>query len=136
MGQVITANRLSDGVVVFLDDAGHWSERLDQAQVFDDKAASALGLEAGRAAEARNLILDLNAIDVATRAGSIVPIKLRRSHPGAWPHHLARIRQARIHPAHRQGGRPCIGMTSSTPSSWRSGSRSSATRRHGASRAT
>ena len=79
MGQVITANRLSDGVVVFLDDAGQWTERLDHARVFDDKAASALGLEAGRAAEARNLILDLNAIDVTTQAGSIVPTKLREA---------------------------------------------------------
>ncbi len=79
MGQVITANRLSDGVVVFLDDTGQWSERLDHAQVFDDKAATALGLEAGQAAEARNLVLDLNAIDVTIQAGSVVPVKLRES---------------------------------------------------------
>ena len=43
------------------------------------RAASAVGLEAGRAAEAGNLILDLNAIDVTVQAGSIVPIKLREA---------------------------------------------------------
>ena len=79
MGQVITANRLSDGLVVFLDDVGQWSERLDQAHVFADKAAAVVGLEAGRSAEARNLILDLAAIDVTIQAGSIVPTKLREA---------------------------------------------------------
>lgn len=79
MGQVITANRLSDGAVVFLDEDDQWSERLDHARVFADKTASALGLEAGRAAEARNLILDLNAIDVTIQAGSIIPTKLREA---------------------------------------------------------
>ena len=79
MGQVITANRLSDGVVVFLDSAARWSERLDHARVFADKAASALGLDAGRADEARNLVLDIVAIDVTVQAGSIVPTKLREA---------------------------------------------------------
>ena len=79
MAQVITANRLSDGTVVFLDDAGLWNERLDHARVFADKAEAAVGLEIGRAAEAVNLILDLNAIDVTIQAGSIIPTKLREA---------------------------------------------------------
>ncbi len=79
MGQVITANRLSDGVVVFLDGAGQWSERLDHARVFADKTEATVGLEAGRVAETGNLILDLSAIDVTVQAGSIVPTKLREA---------------------------------------------------------
>jgi hypothetical protein len=79
MGQVITANRLTDGAVVFLDVDGHWSERLDQAQVFPEKVAAAAGLEAGKAAEAGNLIVDLYAFDVTVQAGAAVPLKLREA---------------------------------------------------------
>ncbi len=79
MGQVITANRLTDGDVVFLDVEGHWSERLDRAQVFADKAAAAAGLDIGKAAESGNLIVDLYAVDVTLQAGTIVPLKLREA---------------------------------------------------------
>ena len=79
MAQVITANRLTDGVVVFLAADGRWSDRLDHAAVYPDKSAAASGLDVGRAAEAANLIVDLNAIDVTIQAGCIVPIKLREA---------------------------------------------------------
>ena len=39
--QVITGNRLNDGVVVYLDAAGGWSERLAEARVADDDASAA-----------------------------------------------------------------------------------------------
>ncbi len=77
LGQVITANRLTDGAVVFLDDEGQWSERLDRSQVFPDKVAAATGLDIGKAAEAGNLIVDLYAVDVTVQAGAIMPLKLR-----------------------------------------------------------
>lgn len=79
MGQVITANRLTDGAVVFLDVDGHWSERLDRSQVFPDKVPAATGLDIGKAAEAGNLIVDLYAVDVTVQAGAIVPLKLREA---------------------------------------------------------
>ena len=31
--QIVTANRLTDGVVVYLDDKGAWSERVEDARV-------------------------------------------------------------------------------------------------------
>jgi hypothetical protein len=39
--QVITGNRLSDGVVVYLDAAGGWSEWIAEARVAEDDAAAA-----------------------------------------------------------------------------------------------
>ncbi len=77
MGQIITASRLGDGAVVFLDAQDGWSERLDHAAVFPDKAAAAIGLATGDAAQAASLVVDVYAIDVSTQGGSIVPLKLR-----------------------------------------------------------
>ena len=77
MSQIVTASRLADGAVVFLDAGGGWSERLDRAAVFADKTDGATGLEAGKAAESANLVVDVYAVDVSTTGGTIVPLKLR-----------------------------------------------------------
>ena len=39
--QVASANRLSDGVVVWLDDAGEWTTRLDRAAIATTPATPA-----------------------------------------------------------------------------------------------
>ena len=46
---VASANRLGDGVVVFLDDAGEWSRRLDRAAVARDRRAAEILLERAKA---------------------------------------------------------------------------------------
>ena len=46
---VASANRLTDGVVVFLDDAGEWIQRLDRAAVARDKRAGEILLERAKA---------------------------------------------------------------------------------------
>ena len=46
---VASANRLGDGVVVFLDDAGEWMPQLDRAAVARDKSAGEILLERARA---------------------------------------------------------------------------------------
>jgi hypothetical protein len=47
--KVATANRLTDGVVVYLADEGEWAERIDDARVADSKdAAAALLADAER----------------------------------------------------------------------------------------
>ena len=46
---VASANRLSDGVVVFLDDSGHWTRKLDRAAVARDKRAGEILLERAKA---------------------------------------------------------------------------------------
>ena len=47
--QVATANRLSDGVVVFLDDAGQWVPELERAAVVRDERAGEILLVRARA---------------------------------------------------------------------------------------
>ncbi len=83
MLQIISANRLSDGLVVFLASDGAWVERLAEAEVFSDKAASAAGLARAQTAAARNIIVDIAPVDV-----EIAP-------DGPWPTHIRdRIRAA------------------------------------------
>ena len=79
MPQIVTASRLADGTVVFLDGDGGWSERLDRAAVFTGKAEAAGGLDAGRAAEAASLVVDVYAGDGSVAAGAPVPIKRREA---------------------------------------------------------
>jgi hypothetical protein len=47
--QVASANRLADGIVVWLDDAGQWTDRLEHAAVARDKRAAGMLLERARA---------------------------------------------------------------------------------------
>ena len=46
---VASANRLADGVVVFLGDAGEWTERLERAAIARDKRGGEILLERARA---------------------------------------------------------------------------------------
>ena len=50
--QVASANRLSDGVVVFLDDAGQWTARLDKAALARDERGAEILLERAKAESA------------------------------------------------------------------------------------
>ena len=69
--QVLTANRLDDGRVVFLTEDGSWSPRLSEARVAGDAAAEA-GLEAlGAADEAACRVIGCYLIPVSERAGRI-----------------------------------------------------------------
>ena len=54
--QIVTANRLHDGVVVYLDEGGSWSEDIADARVADDPDFAAELLSTGEAAE-RDLIV-------------------------------------------------------------------------------
>ena len=75
--KVLTANRLGDGIAVWLDAAGQWSEKLQDALVArHDEAVAALEA-AGRQALAGNLVVDVNVIDVEEREGLLRPVRLR-----------------------------------------------------------
>ena len=110
--QVLTANRLLDGEVVFLGARG-WVETIDRATVAvtpeQAKALDALG----RQAMAVNEVVDAYLIDVADEEGRLRPLKLREYLRTVGPSVRTDLgKQAR--PA---GDRPCIAMTSSTGSS-------------------
>ena len=73
---VASANRLADGVVVFLDDAGDWTRRLDRAAVARDKRAGEILLERAKA-ESWGVVEPFLVAVVEHEDGSIEPVSLR-----------------------------------------------------------
>ena len=73
---VVSANRLVDGVVVFLDEAGQWTDRLQRAAVARDARTGEVLLERARA-EAFGVI-DPFLVAVTEEAdGTLEPVSLR-----------------------------------------------------------
>jgi hypothetical protein len=74
--KALTANRLDDGEVIFLGQAGRWVERFAEAALFDDEDA-AMAAEA-RAKTQRTLAVDPYLIDVApAEGGGVAPVSYR-----------------------------------------------------------
>ena len=74
--QVVSANRLGDGVVVFLDDAGEWTTDLARAAVARDGRGAEILLERGRA-EAFSVIDPFLVAVSEDDEGRIEPLSLR-----------------------------------------------------------
>ena len=74
--QVASANRLADGVVVFLDDAGEWTKRLDRASIARDKRSAEILLERARA-EAFSVVDPFLVAVAEDDDGMIEPLSLR-----------------------------------------------------------
>lgn len=74
--QVASANRLADGMVVFLDDAGQWTERLDRAAIARDKRAAEILLHRARA-ESFTVADPFPVAVVEDGSGHIEPLSLR-----------------------------------------------------------
>jgi len=119
--KVLTANRLSDGIAVWLDAAGHWTENLQDALVARHAEAAA-SLEAiGKRDFADNKVVDVAVIDVEETNGVLWPTRLRER-PRRRPHNelRERLRQSRrsLHRSLtlRVPGHTCIvTMNSTTP---------------------
>ena len=79
MPEIITANRLGDGLVVFLDRQFGWVEAFASAAVFADPAAMAEALEAAKASEARNEVVEPYGVALAERNGHLTPKALREA---------------------------------------------------------
>lgn len=83
--KVLTANRLTDGIAVWLDASGAWSENLQQALVARHPEAVA-SLEAiGKRDFAANRVVDLAVIDVEEVDGKLWPTRLRERIRAAGP---------------------------------------------------
>ena len=74
--QVASANRLSDGVVVWLNDAGEWTTRLDLAAVAREGRAGENLLQRARA-EAFSVIDTFLVAVIEEEGGAIEPLSLR-----------------------------------------------------------
>jgi hypothetical protein len=79
MPRVVIANRLRDGIVVFLGSEGRWVERVEACSPAADADGAAKLLELARQAEAAQEIVDPNLIDVEQRDGVFEPIKMREA---------------------------------------------------------
>jgi Protein of unknown function (DUF2849) len=77
MSQVISANRLTDGIVVYVGRDGAWTGQLDEAKLFASKAEAQTGLAAAQDDARRNLVVEPCLVEVADEAGGRRPLTLR-----------------------------------------------------------
>lgn len=75
--KALTANRLTDGLVVFLTKGGDWSPAIDQAAVADDQTAGAHMEAAGERAVAQQTVVAPYLIDVEVERHLVRPVQLR-----------------------------------------------------------
>jgi len=79
MPEMITANRLSDGLVVFLDAHLNWVEAFGAAAIFADEAAKTAALEEAKMSERRNEVVDPYGVEMVVRNGHFAPKALREA---------------------------------------------------------
>ncbi|MBV9289943.1 MAG: DUF2849 domain-containing protein [Hyphomicrobiales bacterium] len=85
MPDVITANRLADGVVVFQTLDEGWSEDFNRAAILEDAGATAQALVRAKKDESANLVVDAYFFPVETRNGHVAPKALREAIRAAGP---------------------------------------------------
>ena len=85
MSQVVSANRLSDGIVVFLGPGHHWVESLQAAEIFPDPAAIKAALDRVANDVKANRVVEVAAFDVTSASGRIEAGHLRDRIRAAGP---------------------------------------------------
>jgi hypothetical protein len=76
--KVITANRLDDGIVVFLDDAGGWPLEIAKARILEDGPDLDGALAYAKDQHDARVIVEPYPIDVEVKEGGLpVPVRLR-----------------------------------------------------------
>lgn len=83
--RVLTANRLVDGEAVWLAPGQRWSETIAGAEIAGDGDAEARLEAAGKAALARNEVVDVGLVEIRLVDGEIVPTRLRERIRAAGP---------------------------------------------------
>lgn len=77
--QMIIANRLTDGLVVFYTDEAGWSVHIAEGAVIEDEADATRMLTAAQADEVRCIVVDPNLIDVSVDGESPRPVAIREA---------------------------------------------------------
>ena len=77
MTKVVSANRLADGIVVYVGATGAWVETIAAAAPLDTAEAVEAALVVGRADEAVNLIVDPFVVDVVRAGDELRALTLR-----------------------------------------------------------
>jgi hypothetical protein len=77
MPSVVTANRLTDGIVVYLASDGGWTEEIGRARLAEtEDEVKALEAEAAKDIAARKVVA-VYPMDVAVRDGTVDPLSVR-----------------------------------------------------------
>jgi hypothetical protein len=82
---MVTANRLSDGVVVFQDATGAWVEDFNYAALLSDEGALAAALARAQQSADDNEVVEPYAIDLESRGGHFTPKALRETIRASGP---------------------------------------------------
>ncbi len=87
--QIITANRLIDGAVVYFTTGNTWSVLIAEAHVFADEKASDDALVCAKVYVEENIVLDPYLIDVTLDGTSVRPMRyreiIRANGPSTYP---------------------------------------------------
>ena len=77
MPSVVTANRLTDGIVVYLAPDGSWTEQIDRARIAEtEDEVAALEARAAESVKAREVVA-VYPMDVALNDGAVDPLSVR-----------------------------------------------------------
>jgi hypothetical protein len=85
MPQVVIANRLTDGRIVFLADGDAWVSSVDEARVEEPGDGAEALLAAGQRLEAQQQVVGAELIDVDVADGHVRPTKYREAIRAAGP---------------------------------------------------
>ncbi|MEO8466825.1 MAG: DUF2849 domain-containing protein [Gammaproteobacteria bacterium] len=77
MPQMIIANRLVDGLVVFLAPGGEWDTAIAKGALIDEDAEAQRLLEVAKQDVVRCLVIDPNLIQVRVENGQVLPTEIR-----------------------------------------------------------
>lgn len=83
--QAVTANRLTDGIVVFLAEGNHWSERSGEAQIARDQTAADALLATAEVDVTRRIVVAPYLIEMTETPAGWVPGSLRERIRAAGP---------------------------------------------------
>jgi len=83
--QIVTANRLIDGAVVYLTAENVWSPGIADARVLDDDQTASDALGMAHVSAGRNEVVDPYLIGVVQEARTITPLRYRETIRASGP---------------------------------------------------
>jgi len=82
---MLIANRLHDGLVVFLAPDGSWVESIDNGWLAEDKLDRARAMRRGEEAQYANQVIGPDLIEVVEKQGIRLPVSIREAIRAAGP---------------------------------------------------
>ena len=101
--QVVTGNRLHDGVVIFLGEDGGWTSKIELARVAQDDREADLLNDLAQAAEKAGLVVGPYLIEVSEDAGNWMPVRYRERLRAYGPSIHPEFGRADVPPHYRMG---------------------------------